>query len=349
MFIVRDWILGALRDDDDDDFDLNDRDNEKTDRERKRHRTNDYERNTTTTTETRDYVNEEGGGEEYVDYAFLEELEDLHNFSESELINFYVNVRKAYSYELLSSWKDRQHVITRYVHSFLFYLCTIVTPEASHQQIQMSDTIVAEKTCAYPRILYHRSDEITPSAYCICVDGEELSTFRVDKRLDFVYTYVLEKAIVDALDVKCELLMGHHESLYDTGNLDGLLDEIEQNKDLYRTRSSARYNGLRETMSSDAWVLYTRRSSSFFKACIAIVESHNEKTEMKLVYSVETLNIETIPFQQVLLLCGTCAGFSERYTRGPCDSDGPFVADTEEALDWVSVPIWFSLLVSLNQ
>lgn len=369
MFVLRDWLLSTLRDDDDDDDE--EEDVEKSRHGRKRRHSHHHHHHD----EDEDDFVEEGEGEAVdIDYVFLEELEDTHSFNESELVNFYMAVRKAYAYELLSSHKEQQRVIEKYVHTFLAYLCHDTTNESfSHQHIQMNDTATNETTTTmttrvYPRILYHRIDEITPVAYCMCIDKEEMTTFRVDKRLDFVYTYVLENAIVDSLEARCSQVMRYGSSSNNTKkayyeddatiDLDGLLNEIEQNKDLYRTRSSARYMGLRDTTSSDAWILYTRRSSSFFRACMAKVENQGKKEKkneegddgdgefaMKLVYSVETLHIETIPFQQVLLLCGHCAGFTERYACEPRDNEGPFVVATEDTEDWVSVPIWFALLV----
>lgn len=281
------------------------------------------------------------------DYIFFEKLETAHQFYPDELLGFYHTVREAYVYELISTnvrnIQTFKQSVNAFVQNFLGYIFTqsVNNEEEEKGAIDLRD-IQTQRT--YPRLMYQHSNDKTQSLLASCID-DECYTFRIDRRLDFVYAYVLEKGILDTLKKKGDQLIQYQSPESDF--IEGLLIDIETLKETYRRRVNSQYvDQVRQSMltpetMSDSWVIYTRRSSVFFQTCMAFVKKY--ETDTNIVYSYETLRIEPIPFQQVLLLCGTHPGFIETCILNGEQKESPITVNTEVADDWVSVPIWFTL------
>ncbi len=298
------------------------------------------------------------GWEEYeedgIDYPFFEDMEKARQFKPGELLYFYKLAREAYASELPSmntrNTATIERDITTFIHNYIGYL---LPPPLSHPQqyeevhsINLDD-ITTQRS--YPRIiLIYNSEDTTPGLLCSQMD-EEGCTFRVDRRFDFVYSYVIEKGIIDTLKTRGEQMLqyANNEFIF----METILNDIDSFKEIYRMRVNSQYVGNNDIMPeemnsgkmSGSWAIYTRRSSHFFKRCIDAVKENDEG----LSYSDQTLRIESIPFQQVLLLCGNCPGFVEKYAPSSM-KDGPIIIEVADADDWVAVPIWFSLFAKIG-
>lgn len=274
--------------------------------------------------------------EENENADFFAELERVHAFKLGELMEFYNAVRDSYRNEIDSDrLKTIVQLILLYVDNFLGYLI----PPMDDPSIQINEK---PEIRAYPPLIYVKRDEMTMNGYCRSLDNE-CTTFMIDRRLDFIYAYTIEKAIIDVLKKKARQYRRRDASL------DSLLTEIDRLEESYRTRLNFRYINRPSPFSSgaihditpetqaNAWLIYTRRSSSFFKNCMKILQNN----EYHLSYNDKALSIEPIPFQQVLLLCGNCPGFIEKYRIE--SNEQTFNVSIKNADDWITVPIWFSL------
>ena len=287
-----------------------------------------------------------------MDDVFFNDLERAHRFNQGELRSFYNTVREAYLYELPSTaTHNTRRDIDQFIHNFLGYLINGNQQQPPSEKdvnivgIDDDNNIMPTMRRTYPRIIYmnySNNGEYTQSLAPHEIEG---GAFRVDRRLDFVYAYVIEKGLIDTLRYRGEQISQYQQD-GDYRFIEEILDEIDTFKDIYRMRVNSQYINQSETTTtttldrlSDSWVIYTQRSSAFFKNCIDAVNSTDS-----LIYSDKTLRIEPIPFQQVLLLCGGFPGFLGKHT---CElqKEGPVTVNVKEADDWVSVPIWFSLLL----
>jgi hypothetical protein len=338
MFILRDWLFGGKNS-----YSYNDDDNDDPLRERQ-YRSRHKERKTQYDAEYNDEGDEEGevGHEEYdewrngyerdeTDDAFFHDLEVAHQFNQGELSTFYYAVREAYLYELPSTNSHAVENMSRDINTFVRNFLSYLTIGYQNQSTMR----------CYPRLIYTNHLELTQSLAPSQIDRD---TFKVDRRLDFVYAYVIEKGIIDTLKFKGEQIIQYQSEEYRF--IEDLLLELDSFKEIYRTRVNSQYvsqdrqSMLTADKISDSWIIYTKRSSNFFTQCMATIK---ERQGESLIYTYETLRIEPIPFQQVLLLCGAYPNFLEDHTVN-IQKEGPINTNITDADDWVSVPIWFSLL-----
>lgn len=348
MFILRDWLSGYSKKQsvyDDDDADNDDETEELPTQRHERVSNNEPEE-------------EDGdwgvmGEYDEMDDVFFNDLERAHRFNQGELRSFYNTVREAYLYELPSTaTHNTRRDINQFIHNFLGYLINGNQQQPPSEKdvnivgIDEDKHIVPTMRRTYPRLIY--MNYINNGEYAQSLAPYEIGVgggaFRVDRRLDFVYAYVIEKGIIDTLRYRGEQISQHQQD-GDYRFIEEILDEIDTYKDIYRMRVNSQYINQSESTTtldrlSDSWVIYTQRSSAFFGNCI---DSVNRGSTDGLIYSDKTLRIEPVPFQQVLLLCGGFPGFLEKHT---CElqKEGPVTVNVKEADDWVSVPIWFSLL-----
>lgn len=356
MLMIKDWFFGKRsnnniqHNDDEDDEDDDEKDHRYTKKNIQSHHSDEEEDDDNDKGHNAydDWVDEYENDD--TDYKFFEELESVHKFKPGELLALYHAVREIYIYELISmkglSLADIRQNINTYVQNYLGYL---IGPRIVEQQqedsmnVNLLDDIPAIRT--YQRIIYIQNDASTPTLLCSQLD-DDVCTFRVDSRLDFVHAYVMEKGIIDTLKNRGEEMLRYQNNEFIF--MESLLEDVDTFKDIYRMRVSSQYKGhdmsnLTPERVSDSWVIYTRRSAPFFKRCVDIIM----QTENDIVYSDETLHVEPIPFQQVLLLCGNFPGFLEKYAPSSL-RDGPVIVNTSDSDDWISVPIWFNIITKLG-
>lgn len=259
------------------------------------------------------------------DHTFFHQLEYVHEFGKGELHSFYNQACDLYSYEVpsLRECESVRKEIDQFVYHFLSYLLPPIDSDATNVPLEAEPLVRT-----YPRII-----QTTQNVELCRPMGD--STFMVNRRLDFIYAYIIEKAIVDTLKKRTRIYCRKERSL------DRYLHQIEALQEEYRTRVNARYIQRpvceERKEEADSWVLYTRRSSPFYKKCIERLTSN----ETGLHYTEEALQIERIPFQQVLLMCGDTPGFIEE--QATTQTESTFDVSISNADEWLSVPIWFSL------
>ena len=354
MFIIRDWFYGHSKKQSTYDYNDDDDETEELSPIHRRERANNG------VDEEEDEDGDWGlrGECDEMDDVFFNDLENAHRFSQGELRSFYNIVREAYLYELPSTaTHNTRRDIDQFIHNFLGYLITGYQQDEPSESkgkkmasvVGISEDVVPVRR-TYPRLIYMNYSNNNGSAPSLVPHEIDGGAFRVDRRLDFVYAYVIEKGLIDTLRYRGEQISQYQQQDGDYRFIEEILDEIDSYKDIYRMRVNSQYinqdrQGDSTTFdrSSDSWVIYTQRSSTFFKNCIDAV-NRASSIEQGIVYSDKTLRIEPIPFQQVLLLCGGYPSFLENHTH-ELEKEGPITVNIKEADNWVSVPIWFSLLL----
>ena len=282
--------------------------------------------------------------------AFLHDLEDNYVFPHDELHQFYCTTSNAYIYELLSAGNKIPEQVDTFISRFLAYLL----PSPSEQNLKDAiDIGTYAQTC--DRITFPRITCDAYAHYAQCLDGDQCSTYLVDSRLDFVYGYVMQKAIVDTLYAQCSVMLKKIAISDPTTHItvNTRLHCIEQGLQDYRECADRRYvhcpideSGTEFHTSTETGsrscarchVIYTKRSSAFFQYRYKII-----KEQAILSYPDDTLEVETLPFQQVLMLCGQTSSFTKKHCAMETDAQ-TFVVSTEDAHDWISVSSAFLLI-----
>lgn len=315
-----------------------------------------------------------------VDYNFFDQLEHVYGFRTGELIELYTQVRSHYALELKMIDNNPINVkkaIDIFIHKFLYYILLLQSKEEKEEEVEKQNiNIDIEKTDKETMfnntIAFYRIIHQTESNSCYTVDSE-CQTFLVDSRLDHIYSYIMEKAFMDILKRKCE-------ELYLDSNTDDIyrmVNILQQNQSFYRERAKKNYNGCAIDGSdhmhipcnancSNGWVIYTKKTSSFYLTCVKRFIRNPVKQPL-FTFSNESLKIEYIPFQQVLLLCGNNTDFINRYcerdnnekkneeeeeydssniklTKEVEQGDNNVYIDYNSKDEWVSLPIVFYLL-----
>jgi len=155
------------------------------------------------------------------------------------------------------------------------------------------------------------------------------NTFLVDKRLDFIYGYLLEQL---ALDINT------------TTNTTTTPELRLSSERLFRARKRAltlctvQHERPEERTCPLCYVLYTRIDSAFYQVCRSFL-STNAYIDFRATLH-EYLQIEHLAFNQVLLLCGE----SLDYTVQLDPAQGYYEATNQ----WIKVPIWFLMLLPVK-
>lgn len=291
---------------------------------------------------------------EETEMPFFDELERLYNFKNGELSTFYNNVMDAYSPELLSIGNAPVRRVKNFMHRYLSYLLPPPDPYSKNHVINIdnglsfnNNTNDESGNAPFPWLVY----EADNSTHVKCIDGEECSTFLVDSKLDYVYAYVMEKAIIDLLGMQCDQLA---LLVSETEDINASLDYLEDSLKLYRARSKLKYNYCADDGSdhaqipmsrycSNAYVIYTKKSSPFMVSCYNLIINQE-----LITFSDDTLKVESVPFQQVLLLCGRTPSFITKHCQTDHVNRTVVVSSNTDLHDWVSVPIWFYLFYTHN-
>ena len=309
----------------------------------------DDEEGTTGESSTDQYYDDDNEGiphdeEGNLDQAYFDEFEDLYGFKNGALLEFYQRVREAYAFELMSTKsKDIMIAVDTFIHRFLTHLSPPLVDHGKNG-VYIGTSEIKEDTITFPRII---SSDSALDVHCIDTETD-YCTFLVDSKLDFVYSYIMELAIIDTLTHQAESLLGKRQNNdYNAELSQSRLDALEQSRLRYRRRAEFKYiyctadgsdhSRLNSRFCSNSKVIYTKRSSEFYRACFARIEN-----QPHITFSHVTLHDESIPFQQVLLLCGHTSAFIAKHC--PSTEDACVVTATSDAHDWVSLPIWFYLL-----
>lgn len=260
-------------------------------------------------------------------------------------------------------FEDKSISITSDSNSII-NLTNIPLIEDNSSSLSPKNSIIDEnilKDCIkFPFITYNGDMTLLSYSRLLDKDENECSTFLIDSKLHLIYSYTIEKALLQTLKKKSDMLLYGPTSFYQKMIVKALdyLIPIQEERVIYRVGSYQKYYEMSSypyaeedtELHPGTWVIYTKRSSKFFKT----VQKHISNKDHPIRFSNEYCEIQSLSFQVVLFLCGNHLNFKKRHCIieneiSDHNSSSPYSIiniKPKDASDWIIVPLWYLSIYS---